>query len=40
VTGEWKVNNTWDDYVSRVLAAGAQKIIDAKKAIARDLAKN
>ncbi|MDR2078939.1 MAG: hypothetical protein LBP74_04360, partial [Treponema sp.] len=40
VTGEWKVNETWDSYVSRLLAAGGQKIIDAKKAAAKELANN
>jgi hypothetical protein len=40
VTGEWKVNETWDNYVSRLLAAGAQKIIDAKKTVAKELSNN
>jgi putative aldouronate transport system substrate-binding protein len=34
VTGEWNINNTWNDYVSRWKAAGGQRILDAKKDIA------
>jgi len=33
-TGEWNVNNTWNDYVNRWRASGGQQIIDAKKRIA------
>jgi putative aldouronate transport system substrate-binding protein len=37
VTGEWDINSTWNSYVSRWLAAGGQKILDAKKALAKQM---
>jgi putative aldouronate transport system substrate-binding protein len=40
VTGEWNVDNTWNDYVNRWKAAGGQQIIDAKKKIAVELGLN
>jgi putative aldouronate transport system substrate-binding protein len=36
LTGEWDINSTWDSYISRLNAAGLQKIIDAKRAQARE----
>ncbi|MDL2228856.1 extracellular solute-binding protein [Treponema sp. OttesenSCG-928-L16] len=39
VTGEWKTSDTWDNYVSRVLNAGLQKQIDAKKRVAQEISK-
>jgi len=35
VTGEWNINSTWNNYVSQWRAAGGQRIIDQKKALAR-----
>ena len=40
VTGEWDINSTWNDYVSRWRNAGGQRIIDAKKRIAAQLGLN
>jgi putative aldouronate transport system substrate-binding protein len=40
VTGEWNVNNTWNDYVARWKAAGGQQILDAKKKIAVEMGLN
>jgi putative aldouronate transport system substrate-binding protein len=40
VTGEWNVNNTWNDYVARWKAAGGQQILDAKKKAAVDMGLN
>ena len=37
ITGEWNVNNTWNDYVNRWKAAGGQQIIDAKKKVALEM---
>jgi hypothetical protein len=39
VTGEWNINTTWDSYVSRVLGAGLQRIIDSKRTVAMELAR-
>jgi hypothetical protein len=37
VSGEWDLDRTWDAYVKRWLDAGGQKILDAKKAQAKQL---
>jgi putative aldouronate transport system substrate-binding protein len=40
LAGEWDINSTWNSYVSRFLAAGGQRIIDAKKDIAKEMGLN
>jgi putative aldouronate transport system substrate-binding protein len=40
VTGEWDLNSTWNNYVSRWKAAGGQQMIDEKKVITAQMGFN